>query len=388
MPVWKDWKQLGRETIRSITREDWAGLWRDEWRDARRQLVSEQREEIEGDKRRLRRFLRSVNAVVYGLATRLQPARRILFAAALVFFIFGFDVHVSRERWSVSVSGGGLVSFLLMLLLLALELVDKIRFRDELELARELQASLLPKALPETPAYEIAAWNRIANMVGGDVYDFVPLPDGRLAVLFGDASGHGMAAGLVMAVAHAGFRTQLETDPEPPAMIPVLNRLLCRTGGRRSFFSCIYLLASADGGLSMVVAGHPQALRVDPRGLVVERIGKGAYPLGVRSEMAWSVETVSLAPGELLLLHSDGLTEARNDREEEFGEERLLGILRLFGSSSAAALTAEISAALTRFCGRIPPEDDVSIAVLRRREPDQSRAGTSPAPTAPPSVPS
>ena len=83
--------------------------------------------------------------------------------------------------------------------------------------------------------------------------------------------------------------------------------------------------------------------------------------------MTWAVETAALAPGELLLLHSDGLTEARNDREDEFGEERLLGVLRLFGSSSAAALTTEISAAVTRFCGRIAPEDDVSIAVLRRR---------------------
>jgi serine phosphatase RsbU (regulator of sigma subunit) len=366
MPVWKDWKELGRETMRSITREDFAGLWRDEWRDARRQLVSEQREEIEGDRRGFRRFLRTVNAVVYGLSRRLQPARRIVFAIALLFFIFGFDVNVSRQHWSVNISGGGLVAFLLMMLLLALELVDKIRFRDELELARELQASLLPKALPETPAYELAAWNRIANLVGGDVYDFVPLEDGRLAVLFGDASGHGMAAGLVMAVAHAGFRTQLETDPEPPAMTAALNRLLCRTGGRRSFFSCIYLLASPDGGLSIVVAGHPQALRVDARGAVVERIGKGAYPLGVRSEMSWAVDTTALAPGELLLLHSDGLTEARNEREEEFGEERLEGLLRLFGSSSAEALTNEISSAVTRFCGRVPPEDDVSIAVLRR----------------------
>jgi sigma-B regulation protein RsbU (phosphoserine phosphatase) len=367
MPVWRDWKELGRETFRSVTREDVAHLWREEWRDARRQLVTEQRQEIEDEPRRWKRILRTINAVVFGLTRRLQPARRIVFAIALVFFIFGFDVSFSREKWSVSVSGGGLIAFLLMLLLLALELVDKIRFRDELELARELQASLLPKTLPETPSYEIAAWNRIANLVGGDVYDFVPLPDGRLAVLFGDASGHGMAAGLVMAVAHAGFRTQLETDPEPPAMIPVLNRLLCRTGSRRSFFSCVYLLASPDGALSMVVAGHPQALRVDARGVVVERIGKGAYPLGVRSEMTWPVETAMLATGELLLLHSDGLTEARNDHEEEFGEERLLGGLRLFGSSSAGALTSEISAAVTRFCGRIAPEDDVSIAVLRRR---------------------
>ena len=367
MPVWRDWKELGRETFRSVTREDVIGLWREEWRSAREQLVSQHRDEIEVEPKRWKRFIRAANAIVFGLTRRLQPVRRLVFVLAFLLFLFQFDVHVSRQHWSVQIGGGGLVAFLLVTLLLALELVDKIRFRDELELARELQASLLPKTLPELPAFELAAWNRVANMVGGDVYDFVPLPDGRLAVLFGDASGHGMAAGLVMAVAHAGFRTQLETDPSPEAMIPAMNRLLCRTGGRRSFFSCVYLLASPDGSLRITVSGHPQVLKVNERGNVLERIGKGSYPLGVRAEMSWPADVSALACGELLLLYSDGLTEARNDRDEEFGEERLEGTLRLFAGVPAASLVAELSAAVTRFCGRIAPEDDVSIAVLRRR---------------------
>ena len=150
-------------------------------------------------------------------------------------------------------------------------------------------------------------------------------------------------------------------------MIPVVNRLLCRTGGRRSFFSCVYLLASPDGALEVAVAGHPQVLRLDARGQVVERIGKGAYPLGIRPEMSWAVEKAVLAPGETLLLHSDGLIEARNAAEEEFGEERMEATLRLFGGAPAATVVSELSAALSRFSGRIPPEDDVSVAVLRRK---------------------
>lgn len=368
MPIWSDWKELGRETYRSVTREDVVGLWREEWRSAREQLVSQHREEIEKEPRRWKRFARSANAVVFGLTRRLQPARRLIFALALFLFLFQFDIHVSRERWSVQIGGGGLVAFLLVAALLALELVDKIRFRDELELARELQASLLPKVLPELPAWELSAWNRIANMVGGDVYDFVPLSDGRLAVLFGDASGHGMAAGLVMALAHAGFRTQLETDPLPEAVVPAMNRLLCRAGGPRSFFSCVYVLASDEGRLRISVSGHPQVLRIDQRGAILERYGKGSYPLGIRSTLAWPIEESSLAPGETLVLYSDGLTEARNAAEEEFGEDRLEGALRLFAaSSSAGTLVAELAGAVNRFCGRVPPEDDVSIAVIRRR---------------------
>ena len=372
MPIWSDWKQLWRDTVRSINREDWAGLWRKEWRATRQQLISEQRVDIENEPRRWKRFFRVVNAVIYGLALRLQPARRILYVAAIFLaLVDSCGVHFKRGDTEVQIGGGGFglfLAFLLVELLLALELVDKIRFRDELELARDLQAGLLPKVLPELPAFELGAWNRIANTVGGDVYDFVPLPDGRLAVLFGDASGHGMAAGLVMAAAHAGFRTQLDTDPSPEAMIPALNRLLCRTGGTRSFFSCVYLLASPDGSFSITIAGHPEVLRIDRQGLVLERYGQGSYPLGIRSTIAWQTERGSLSPEETLVLYSDGLTEARNAAEEEFGDERLEGNLRLFAaSSSAATLIAELSAAVTRFCGGVAPEDDVSIAVVRRR---------------------
>jgi serine phosphatase RsbU (regulator of sigma subunit) len=371
MPALRDWKNLGRETFRSVTKEDWAGLWREEWRSAHAKLVSEQREEIEKEPRRWKRVLRSVNAVVYGLARRLQPTRRILYVAALLLAVGNAcDVRLHPGDWNIRIGGGfGLfLAFLLVEVLLALELVDKIRFRDELELARELQASLLPKTLPELPAWELSAWNRIANMVGGDVYDFVPLPDGRLAVLFGDASGHGMAAGLVMAVAHAGFRTQLETDPSPEVVIPSMNRLLCRAGGPRSFFSSVYILASSDGRLRITVSGHPEVLRIDQRGAVLERYGKGSYPLGIRSTLTWPIDESSLEPGESLVLYSDGLTEARNAAEEEFGEDRIEGALRLFAaSSSAATLVSELAGAVNRFCGRIPPEDDVSIAVIRKK---------------------
>jgi sigma-B regulation protein RsbU (phosphoserine phosphatase) len=172
-------------------------------------------------------------------------------------------------------------------------------------------------------------------MVGGDIYDFVLLPDGRLAVLFGDASGHGMTAGLVMAVAHAAFRTQLETDPEPEAMFATLNRILCRTGGPRAFFGCVYLLLSPDGALSGSVAGHPPVLRVGLGGEIRERIGVGAYPLGVKTPQAWERQTGRIEPGETLLLHSDGLPEARDASGAEFGDARIEASVR-----HAAALPA------------------------------------------------
>jgi len=257
-------------------------------------------------------------------------------------------------------------TFLVLTLLLAMELIDKIKYRDELELARDLQAGLIPKAMPRLDEYEVAAYNRIANTVGGDIYDFVPLGGGRLAVLFGDASGHGMAAGLVMAVAHAAFRTQLDLDPTPTAIISSLNRILCRTGGPRSFFACCYVLLEPDGTFSATLAGHPQIVKVGADGKVLDRIGRGSYPLGVKTNMTWDEVRGSLTRGERLLFHSDGLTEARNANEHEFGDSFIDAIVGWSPSASPASLVDTLVRDWNLFTGGKPPEDDVSVAVVSR----------------------
>src|SRR5690242_10602789 len=284
-------------------------------------LIADHAAAIEGEHSRLRRFVRSRSAILYGLAKRLAPHRRIIFLISFLwFFLCLFGVTTQRgslHLWPFVEMGG---TFLLMTLLLAMELADKIKIRDELELARDLQADLIPKVMPKLDEYEIAAFNRIANTVGGDIYDFVPLSDGRLAVLFGDASGHGMAAGLVMAVAHAAFRTQLDVDPSPAAIVTSLNRILCRTGGPRSFFAFCYVLLSPNGDFNAITAGHPEILKIDQNGKVIERVGTGSYPLGIKSGLTWPAIRGSLVRGQKLLFHSDGLTEAHNRLGREFGD--------------------------------------------------------------------
>jgi serine phosphatase RsbU (regulator of sigma subunit) len=381
MPRGKDWIELVRSTFRSVGREEMSGLWVREWRNAREKLTAEDHAEIEKERKRTKRFFKTANAVLFGLSKRLAPARRVLFGAVLVFILLsiqgpfvsrhtrqtGDGVRRTSEYRLYFDNGMLLFSITLLTLLLAMELVDKINYRDELELARELQSSLIPKTLPTPPGFELGAYNRIANMVGGDIYDFVLLPDGRLAVLFGDASGHGMTAGLVMAVAHAAFRTQLETDPVPEAMFATLNRILCRTGGPRAFFGCVYLLLSPDGSFTGSVAGHPPVLRLDGAGGVREWIGKGAYPLGVKTPLSWEVERGSIEAGQALLLHSDGLSEARDASGAEFGEARIELSLRRAVTLPAPDLVAALARDVTDFCGRGAPEDDVSIAAIRRR---------------------
>jgi serine phosphatase RsbU (regulator of sigma subunit) len=378
MPTGKDWADLIRSTFRTVRRQDISGLYSQEWRLARERLTADDRERIEREPRRLRRFLKSANAVLFGLTKRLAPARRVLFGVVLLLLLLSLEGPSYSRHTRVLEDGtrrtvqygfhfddGMLIAALILLgLLLAMELVDKIAYRDELELARELQSSLIPRALPEVPGWELAAHNEVANLVGGDIYDFVSLPEGGLAVLFGDASGHGMAAGLVMAVAHAAFRTQLEVDPRPAPMFGVLNRILCRTGTTRAFFGGAYLLLRPDGGFAGSVGGHPFGLLLDAAGSIRGRIGRGAYPLGIRAPLEWPVETGRLEAGETLLLHSDGLSEARNAAGEVFDEARLAASVHRAGGS-VSELVQALARDLRQFRGGGLPEDDVSIAAIR-----------------------
>jgi hypothetical protein len=364
----RDWVDLGRNTISSITTNDVTGLYATEWPETKKALIADHRVAIERERRGLRRWIRTMSAVFYGLAKRLAPHRRLLFVISQVAFFTSLLAIFTRmdepPLWTfVEVAA----TFLLMTVLLAMELIDKIKIRDELVLARDLQASLIPKQLPPTPDYELAAFNHIANTVGGDIYDFVPLSDGRVAVLFGDASGHGMAAGLVMAVAHAAFRTQLEVDPSPAAITTSLNRILCRTGGSRSFFACCYVLLSPDGTFSATLAGHPPILKLAADGRMAARLGRGAYPLGVKNGMWWEEIKDRLEPGERLLLHSDGLTESRDAVENEFGDVRVESIASGHRDATAESLVENLVHEWQVFMQGRPAEDDVTIATIRRR---------------------
>lgn len=362
-----DWVELGKQTVSSLKTSQFTNLYTSEWPQTREMLIAEHRTAIDGEQKRVRRFIRTRSAIMFGLAKRLAPHRRVIFLLTFIwFFVALFAIPTVREKdfgWPyIEVAA----SFIVMTLLLAMELMDKIKFRDELELARDLQANLLPSDIVQTDEYAIAAYNQVANTVGGDIYDFVRLPDGRIAILFGDASGHGMAAGLVMAVAHAAFRTQLDVDPSPDAIVGVLNRILCRTGNKRSFFSSCYVLLSPGGAYSATLAGHPQILHLGADGNVIERIGRGSYPLGIKTALTWETTQGTIAPGERLLFHSDGLTEARNANGQEMGDAYVESILHWNAGRSPNDLVQTIVAQWQAFTGG-KIDDDVSVAVVERR---------------------
>jgi hypothetical protein len=325
-------------------------------------------------KKGLKRLIHRTRLAFLGLSYKLTPARRLVFALALLFLLLGFtqDIQVSLDTDKIEILVDFspvwfTLGFFALVYLLALELVDRVRVRDELEVARELQAALLPRDMPIVPGWSFAHSYRTANEVGGDYYDLMPLPDGRIALVVGDASGHGMAAGLVMAIANATLKTALDLDPAPERVAALLNRAIFRIGTKRTFMSIFYaVLDPATGALEYVCAGHPFPFirRDDGR---IEELGRGGLPLGMREDLPLETGTTELHPGDLLVFYTDGLAEAIDASGLSFSYDRIAELLRDWGTTWS--IHDRILASFDHHIGEEPLRDDLTLMVMSRLPP-------------------
>jgi sigma-B regulation protein RsbU (phosphoserine phosphatase) len=233
----------------------------------------------------------------------------------------------------------------------------------ELSEALRIQRRLLPQEVPQMDGWEVAASWQPAAGVGGDCFDAIRFGDTRLALTIADVVGKGIPAALLMSNLQAAVRAFASDALEPQALCEQVNRILCghiAEGRFISFFYCV--LDSVTGALTYSNAGHylPMLVRVDGSS---ERLGRGGPVLGVIADAPYEQGEVSLDPGDRLVLFTDGLTEARNAGDEEFGEERLLDAAIRHRACSAPALEARLADAVARFTGgRL--HDDATLIVL------------------------
>jgi hypothetical protein len=320
-----------------------------------------------------RRLLRDARLLFRSISEKLTPGRRLLFAvgvASAVLGVFGFELRWNEHGANVSLDASGLfftLSITALLFLLVLELVDRVLVRDELQVARQLQRDLLPRTSPELAGYTFSHSTRMANDIGGDYYQFVSLADGRVAIVVADASGHGMAAGLLMAIADATLHLAIDIDPSPLAVAGRLHRALRRTEDRRSFLTLFYgLLEPATGELDYVCAGHPFPLVRRAAG-PIEEPRLGSFPLGLRERLAPASGSLRLDPGDLLVLFTDGLFEGLGGSGEAFGFERLRAALA--ESRGAADAHRRVTDAFAKHTGGEPLADDLTLLVVERAAP-------------------
>jgi hypothetical protein len=343
-------------------------------RDARRvySVLTRDRVGPAPPERGLKRLLFDARLLFLSLSEKLTPGRRLIFALSLIaaaIGAFGFELTYNSPDHGFQIDASP-VAFLVaiagLLFLLASELVDRVLVRDEVEVARQLQRELLPKGPPEVAGWTFTSSWRTANDIGGDYHCFERLADGRLAILVADASGHGMAAGLLMAIADTTLRIGLEHDPSPPAVAALLHRALRRTGDRRAFVTLFYgLLEPSTGAVEYAAAGHPSPLvrRADGR---VEEPVAGSLPLGMVETCRPELGAFRLAPGDRVVLCTDGVFEALDQNGDAFGWERLRQAVAA-PSAGAVDLHARLTAALDRHVDDEPVSDDRTLVVFERR---------------------
>ncbi len=246
------------------------------------------------------------------------------------------------------------------------EALERERLEREMHLAAEIQRLILPKGSPDVPGYQLVGWNRPARQVGGDYYDLLALPDGRVEVVVGDVSGKGMPAALMVSTLHSALRLLLDQAGFGASLLERLNRHILESSASNKFITMLIAeLEPWSGVLRYLNAGHNPGLLLHANGKV-EELSAGGLPLGLLPNSRYQPREVSMEPGDLLCLYSDGITEAEAVDDEEFGMDRLTEILRRHEGRSLQAVLDEIQEAVSRFAVGKPQYDDQTVVLLRR----------------------
>lgn len=245
------------------------------------------------------------------------------------------------------------------------------QIKAELEVARALQMAILPAAFPARPGCEGAARMIPATTMGGDFYDFIELPDGRIGLVIADVSGKGVPAAFFMAVARTNLRDLAAQHLDPGSCLAHTNELLCAQNPLSLFVTVFYCVFDPGSGvLRYANGGHNPAYVRHTDGSVEALNGAGGVALGVMPGAEYPEHTMRLLPGDRLLLYTDGVTEAFNPADEAYGVERLLAEVRSHGEGAAAALVERICRSVTSFAGSAAQSDDITLTVLTHHAPD------------------
>lgn len=319
---------------------------------------------------RFRRVCRSCSALFWAMVLKLSPARRIFLLIALVLGV------LSLPQGGPSQAGpyvSPLVPLAMLIFLLALELADRVIMKRDLEIAREIQRWLVPETPPAVPGLDIAFSSKPANTVGGDYYDAFPLdpeqPPGKenpVMLVVADVAGKSVPAALLMATFHASLRSVASAGTSLTDTVTRMNRYCFAHNMEGQRFTTAFFAEydPTNRTLTYVRAGHNEPFLLRASGQF-ERLDAGALPLGIDPNVPYLTTEITLAPGDLLLIYSDGLIEAVNLREEEFGEQRVIDVLKTSHRETAAQTMQRLLSSVQAFTGQRRQYDDLTTFVVR-----------------------
>jgi serine phosphatase RsbU (regulator of sigma subunit)/CRP-like cAMP-binding protein len=246
--------------------------------------------------------------------------------------------------------------------------VEKGRLDGELRAARQFQRSLIPTRAPRVPGFQLTGLWRPAREVAGDFYDFIPLARGKWGLAIADVSDKGASAALFMAISRSVLRASAIAEPDAARAIEHANRLLAADSTRGMFVTLFFgIFEPRARSLTYVNAGHNPPLLLRATKHRLERLSQHGLALGVDPTGSWASHTLEFDENDLLVLYTDGVTEALNGQDEFFGEARLARILKASAGTSAAEVVRAIDRGVDEFVGGRPLADDVTLVVLRAR---------------------
>jgi sigma-B regulation protein RsbU (phosphoserine phosphatase) len=339
-------------------------LWSQLDRDARSsyRLYSADLESRVAGQSRLKHAWILLKSLFWAILEKLTPVRRLLLLLGLILVFFGaggFDVHA----W------GGL----LILVVLLMELADRVVMKRDLEIAKDIQSWLLPGAPLQIPGYEIAYATKPANTVAGDYYDVILRPgatasEGRILFAVADVAGKSIPAAMLMATFQASLRTLCDTPVRLEEILVSLNRYACTNsqGGARFTTAFFAELDPATGQIRYVNAGHNAPMLKRASG-ALERLEEGGLPLGIFPEAAHQSGTTCLREGDWLVIFTDGVVEALNSYGDEYGEARLTGLMDGALGVAPAEMLRRLLASVDAFAANTPQHDDLTCLLLKKR---------------------
>jgi sigma-B regulation protein RsbU (phosphoserine phosphatase) len=318
-------------------------------------------------------LLHTAQEVVWAILEKLTPARRVLLLLGLLFLIFpsfSSTSHDSSGEIQATEVNFHFLAGVLLFIVLMLEIADRVVMKRDLEIARDIQKWLLPATPPQVPGLAIAFAMRPANTVAGDFYDVFARPsDGgqpRFLVAVADVAGKSIPAALLMATFQASLKTLSETSAPLPELVTGMNHYACTNSQSGLRFTTAFMAEfdPPSRTLTYINAGHNAPILRRNSG-AVERLSVGGLPLGIQADRAYESGKVTLQSGDWLLIFTDGLIEAENSREEEYGESRLLNQLQSGVGSNPDELLRRMMTDLDTFVGPTPQHDDVTCLLLK-----------------------
>jgi len=245
-------------------------------------------------------------------------------------------------------------------------LEERKKSERELSLAQETQESLLPRFLPQFENFHVHAFNNPTRYVGGDFYDFLPLSSGEWVGVLADVSGKGMAAALLSSMVLGALSMDFRSGTQPPEVLNRINQLLCAKSLPSQFVTLFLFRLSPNGMGQFINAGHNPAYLFRSATRKIEQLVSDLYALGLFTFASYQSRMLQLYKGDILVVYSDGLTDAENPQGEVFGEERLLQLIQQEAPSGSRALEQKLLQAIEEFTQGMPQTDDITFVVVEK----------------------